>query len=437
MGNMGSSFRGALGRLLPLSQRSRSFLLFTFFVQAGLGVQTVAYNLWLLALGYPAAWLGRLMAVGAAAGLAGSLPLAWLGRRWGARPLLLLAGALGGLPGAASLLWPRPALLLPAAAGSGLAAAALAVVANPLMASLEPPGRASLLFSSQFAVGQLASLLGSLLGGGLPAWMEAWGRVAALRDTLGVSLLLTAFALFPLLALDGAGGGAAPVAAAGPAGPGRPPRSARRRRSARGLLAPALLVLAEAVTGAGAGLVIPYLNVFLVRRYGASTGQVGTLFALGSVATAALALAAGRAARRLGPARVGMALELLSLPLLLAVPHAPSLPVAGAELILRTGLMNAAEPLRGQFAMEAVAPPARNWLAALQNLAWEAAWAAATAWAGPRVDAGAFPLLFRGTALAYALGVALWLVVALRLSAGRRQAGPAPGAGAEGSAGGK
>ncbi|MDI3297918.1 MAG: MFS transporter [Bacillota bacterium] len=415
MGSMISSFREALRRHLPLSERSRSFLLFTFLVQIGLGMQAVTYNLWLLALGYPAAWLGRLMAAGAAAGLAGSLPLGWLARRRGAQAVLVASGGLAGLTGAASLLWPRPELLLAAAVAAGLAGAALAVLANPLMAAMEPPGSASLLFSTQFAVGQVAALLGSFLGGWLPARMAGLGDVLALRNALAFSLLLAGLALFPLLRTGGlpAGGERRPrgedEARAGRAGLRRLPGL-----EARALGVPALLVLMEATTGAGAGLVVPYLNVFLVRRFGAGTGQVGAIFALGSVATALLALAGGRLARRVRPAWVGMGLQLLSLPLLLAAPRSASLRAAGAVLVLRSGLMNAAEPLRSQFAMESVREGQRTWLSALQSLAWEASWAASTAWAGPRVDRGAFLLLFQGTALAYAVSVALWLLLALR-----------------------
>ncbi|MDI3316903.1 MAG: MFS transporter [Bacillota bacterium] len=390
-------------------------MLFLFFVQLGQGMQQVTTNLWLLAMGYPASWLGRLLAVGAVAGLAGSLPLGWLGRRWGAERVFLLSGGLAGLTGAAALLWPRPQPLLAAAVAAGLAGAALAVLTNPLMAELEPPGRASLLFSSAYALSEVALVLGSLLGGGLPALVGGSHAPAGLRNALLVTLLVSGAALFPLLRLGRIQGGegregAEPGESARPA-----PSRLDGRPGLRTLAVAALLVLVEALTGAGAGLVVPYLNVFLVRRFGAGTGEVGTVFALGSVATALLALLAGRLAGR-GRRRaawVGIGFELLSLPLLLAAPRTGSLAAAGVVLVLRSGLMNAAEPLRSQFAMASVRGAGRTWLSALQNLAWQAAWAAATAWAGSWVDRGAFQLLFQWTALAYLLAAGTWSLLAL------------------------
>jgi MFS family permease len=348
-----------------LSRDALLLLWITLFASGGGAAVSVVFNLYLLRAGAGTPLLGAVAAAASAAAAVGALPCGWLSDHVGRRDFLLLAGAVGGAAQLAQILWPDPAILIPAAWVGGLATVALAVVVAPLMAERSEGDARQGLFSLVAATGLLAGVAGNLLGGWLPGRLAGGGPLAADRATLLVATGIQLLALPAVLALPN-------ERRHGPGLHLRLPRALPR------------LLVPEVLIGLGAGLFIPFYNVFLAKHLGASTAAVGAVFSLQALVAAAFTLLGPRLARRLGRPTAMVTLQLGSLPFLATMALAGSLPVVAGAGFIRAGLMNASGPLENALEMEAVDPGERALANAAIGMAWNGAWAL-SAWLGGRI----------------------------------------------------
>ncbi|BDB12238.1 MFS transporter [Thermus thermophilus] len=340
-------------------------------------------NFHLEALGFSRQAIGLAQAVVLLSGVAFALPLAYLIPRLGYLKSLYLSFFLAVASG---LLLGLGVLVFPSLAGYGLAGALLQGTAAPLMARLAPPERRVALFSLQAALTTASGFFSTLLAG-------------YLSDLLGARWVLL-FALpffllsFPLVR------GLSPGT-----GEGKPPRLWGRVRVWLRLLLP------QVVIGFGAGLVIPFLNLFLKEKFGLSYGATGLVFALSSLATGAAMLLQPLLVQRLGRLGAIVFVQALSLPFLGALAWAPWLPLVTLALLIRGALMNAAGPVYAALVMDYLAEEERPGFFLLESALWSLLFALASALSGVVQEAlglRAFDLLFGGTLALYTLGILLW-----------------------------
>jgi len=337
----------------------------TFFALGGGAAVTVVLNLYLLHAGNGTALLGAVAGASAASAAIGALPSGWLSDRIGRRDLLLLAGAIGGGAQLAQILWPWPAVLLPAAWVGGLSTVALAVVVAPLMAERTQADTRQGLFALVAATGLVAGVAGNLMGGWLPGRLAAMGPLGAERATL---LIATAVQLMALPAVLGL------------------PNDRRHGAPMRLRLPPALprLLVPEILVGLGAGLFVPFYNVFLARHLGASTSTIGVIFSVQALVAAGFTLLGPRLSRRVGRVSAIAGMEALSLPLLATMASVRALPLVAGAGFVRSGLMNAVGPLENSLEMDSVEPGERAFTNAAIGMAWNGA-GALSAWAAGRI----------------------------------------------------
>src|SRR5262249_14202750 len=138
--------------------------------------------------------------------------------------------------------------------------------------------------------------------------------------------------------------------------------------------------------GAGAGLVIPFMNLYFAMRFGCTSGQIGVDFSVRPVAAppaAPVAAALGPGlARRFGKLRTATGMQLLSLPFLVTLGAERHLAVAVGAFWMRATLMQASTPLLNAFIMEALPPTLRARSTSLNNTVWNAGWAVSATLSG-------------------------------------------------------
>jgi predicted MFS family arabinose efflux permease len=112
----------------------------------------------------------------------------------------------------------------------------------------------------------------------------------------------------------------------------------------------------EFLVGAGAGLFIPFVNLYFKTRLGASPTQIASYYAGARIMTIAGFILAPVLVKRFGMVRCIVATKLFSLPFLfvMAVFTDPFMVVFA--YLVRQSLMNMAEPANANFAMEVVSP---------------------------------------------------------------------------------
>jgi hypothetical protein len=140
------------------------------------------------------------------------------------------------------------------------------------------------------------------------------------------------------------------------------------------LLLPGLLI------SIGAGQVIPFLNIFIQRKFGLDLTSINAVFALTSLGTVAAILAQPRLARRFGQITSVVIVQAASLPFLVVLGFSPVLWTVILAMAVRNSLMNAGNPIFSAFAMEQVTPAERATLSAAMSVLWMIGWVAGGTW---------------------------------------------------------
>lgn len=391
------------------SRPARHYLASEFLLWTGHGVFAVVFNLYLVESGFSEGFVGQAVALNGIGLAAAALPAGLLAERWGRRRTLILGVVLEALGYAlrASTVQPGPVLGSSLVIGAGQSF--FQIAAAPFLTEHSGTRERTHLFSTFFAAALLAGVLGSVVGGAIPDLLRRVapevGLFAAYRVALWAGALLAIGAVVPLLRLRGLAESATRVHAV------RLPREAVR--SLTPLAFNALLI------GMGAGLVIPFMNLYFKDRFDCSSARIGAIFAAAQVMTAAASLAGPALARRFGMLRTAVASQLLSLPFLVTLGAESHLSIAVLSFWMRATLMQASTPLVQTFVMEALPAELRARSTSLNNLVWNIGWAVSATLAGTVIERFGYAVPFYVTAVLY--GVAA--VTFYRAFRGRPAAG--------------
>jgi MFS family permease len=396
---------------------ARRYLLVTVFAGAALSLYWIDFNLYLSSLGIPRPTIGLIATGGSLAGALVAFPASALSNRVGRR--LVIIGALGVMALAMTgllLVTVVPLIALLAALFSA-GQQCVFVLQNPFLTEHSRPQHRSELFSLQFALMSFTNVIAALVGGVVAgavadaAGLDRGGP-GAYRLLLAamVVLLLCAVALAVTLREDRPGRrrrrqqpGAerAPAAAASVdrADSGRVRETPARRRGTD-----VRLVLPGFLIAVGAGQVIPFLNLFVQRKFGLELASLNAVFALTSFGTMAAILLQPALARRLGRVGSVVAVQGASIPFLVVLGFSPVLWTVVLAMAVRNSLMNAGNPILNAFAMDQVAPEERARLAATMAALWSVGW----------VIGGPYYSLLQGT-LGFEAGYAVNFVTIIAL----------------------
>ena len=246
---------------------------------------------------------------------------------------------------------------------SGVGSAQLELGTAPFLARHSAPAERPYLFGVSTALSPLAGLLATLgIKGGAMAWGE---RIETYRLLMCAAAAATALSIPTLLGMRET-----------------PPEPARGERSPFDWKTAARFFLPEAMIGLGAGLTIPFINLYFRERFGRAAGEI-SLYYTGAQALVMVAfLAAPLLARKIGAVTTVVACQLSSIPFFLALALTSSLPVAVAAFLLRHACMNMVHPVGSHFAMEVINPRERVRVNGLKQAANKIAWVAANALGG-------------------------------------------------------
>jgi len=364
------------------------FLVSGTLASVAMGAFMTTQGLYIMGLGYREQLLGLILSGRMAAGAVGALPAGMISDRFGRKPVILVATVLvaAGWLGQAAL--PHPSAMFLFSCLVGLAGTAQWVVGAPLLADNTDAGNRHMFFGLQFALTTAGMMVGNLAGGALPdlllgrpgAWLNLAGRglppgpqlarAAAFRLSLAAFSLLTLSSVIPALMIRET----------------RPPGRGRTvlgdlaalagRSEVRGLVTYSVLI------GFGAGLVVPFFNVFLSEKLGASPTVVGLILSLSNGATAAAGLLAPALVPRLGRVGTVVLTQLASIPFLLMIAVPPWLWLVGTAMFFRNALMNMSSPVAASFSMEIMEPRLRGTTSSLMRIADSLARAVSSVCAG-------------------------------------------------------
>lgn len=373
------------------SPNARLFLAGMFLLGIGTNQISLLFSLYLKRLAYTEAGIGAVLSVRALGSTVIALPASMLAARFDPRRLLPVAAAMTAAAYVAQSLLTAGAGISAAVFMAGALSTVFQVSSGPFFMRNSGERERQHLFSLNGALAMGTGLVGSLLGGGLKDGLAAAGidEIAAYRASLLVGAAFVLAAVVPFSRISQAA--AAPLA----------PRVRTGRLDGVDVALWAKLIIPSFLVGMGAGLTIPYLNLYFKDAFGMSDASIGAAVAAGQVATFVGIAAGPLLAKRLGKPRAVFWTQILSVPLILVLGWVRALPVALLAYLARQVLMNMSSPIQDNFALELVPPERQSLLNAVKMLSWTGSWTIAARVSGELIYRGGFATSFALTAGLY------------------------------------
>jgi MFS family permease len=353
-----------------LSRDLRLFLLYNLLANVGWGVFALIFNLYLRELGLREDDMGTFSAVQTLAMAGGAATMGMVLDRLGIWRAIVAGVALFLAASFGLAFAEQRALLVVLSAISGIGLAYLFTTTMPFVIAWTKRDQRQVVSTLSFSVVSLSLTVGSLLGGFLPGLLPG-ADVLTYRWTLVAGTGIAALGLLPMLAMGPARRGRElpdPTALKEAAG-------AEERRQVR--QDTVVFVLVGGLMALGAGMVIPFYNVYLTTL-GADATLVGYVFAIGGLSAAAIGLLAPTVSRHLGSLWGVALVRMAVVPFYLALIAFPVLPLAAVTHIVRQTSISMSWPIDSTFISEVLPPRARSRVFGLRSAAWNLGYSAAS-----------------------------------------------------------
>ena len=388
--------------LVAFRPNARLYLIYAIITGVAMGIYRLIFNFYILSLGFDEKLVGNLVTASSITALLFALPMGYLADILGRKVSLLISAVIVSFAVGTMVIWPVPPIFYAMNILSGIAQSLAGVTMSPFLMENSGERERTYLFSFSSGLQMVAASVGNWIGGYLPSWVAGVRGVDPVSSqAYGGSIMIVAIALaigiVPLILIN----------------------MPRLDHSERTIFAPfsyaaknpkklTQLVLPMLITSIGAGLIMPFMNVFFRVQYHQSDQVIGTLFAWGSLAMGLGLLAAPPLADRIGKIQLVVITQGLSIPFLILLGFSPLFWVSALAYYIRVALMNMSSPVYQTFVMELVEPSSRAMVASLVSMAWNFGWAISPTISGILQVRYGFGPPFLGTIILYVISVYLY-----------------------------
>jgi MFS family permease len=399
---IGRSLKDYSEHLISFRPNARLYLTYGIISGIALGIFRLLFNFYALSLGFDEKLLGNLVTTSNLTALIVALPMGYLADYLGRKSSLLIAGAIVCLSIGMMVIWPTQSSLYIMNILSGAAQSLAAVTMSPFLMENSGEHERTYLFSISSGLQMVSASVGSWIGGYLPSWIGNIRNVDAVSSqAYGGSILIVSIAMalsiVPLVLI-------------------KMPRLTLEERTIFSPFSYATknpkkltqLVLPMLITSFGAGLIMPFMNIFFRIQYHQSDQVIGVLFAWGSLAMGIGLLAAPPLADRLGKIQIVVLTQGISIPFLIILGFSPLFWISAVAYYIRVALMNMSGPVYQTFVMEKVEPSSRAMVASLVSMSWNFGWAISPTISGILQVRYGFGPPFLGTIILYTISVFLY-----------------------------
>ncbi|HUB11984.1 MAG TPA: MFS transporter [Acetobacteraceae bacterium] len=350
--------------------RTIRLLLATRFVRSiGQGALAVDFVLYLRALDWSPVSISAVLSAALLGGVILTLFAGPLSDRGGRRRFLFVYEGAQFLAGLVALLSPQPAVLTAAAMVGGFgrggngAAGPFAPVEQAWLAQAVMPNRRGAVYSLNAALGFLGNAIGAI-GAVIPSGLHPILPGALAYRPLFLLWSVGSLVCCGLIALT-PDREATETSERRQIGPGEHGVEKRENRLVLRLM------MANVLNGVGVGATGPLIAYWFAVRFGKGPAEIGPLMAGGFLMVAIASLGAGWLSRWLGMVRVVIAMRLVGLVLLIALPLAPSFAWAASLYVLRGVFNRSTTGARSALTVSIVRAHRRGFAASMANVSMQ------------------------------------------------------------------
>jgi MFS family permease len=370
-----------LDKTRQFSRNAKLVLIYSAFTGLAFGVFRFLFNFYVLSLGeaYDEAFIGTLQTASSFATILMALPAAYIAERFSQKKIMILSAILSGISLLGLVLFPYKIFLVLFNMTNGLTMSVRQVAVAPFLMANTSKDERQWVFSFNFGLMTISSFFGNLLGGLLPTWLG--GLFGALpTDTLsyrlamGSMMFVTVLSIGPLLLVK-----------------------MRRPAQDRKVDLPwvqlwthgRLLVryfIPQFIIGLGAGLMMPFMNIYFRNVYNKPGPLIAVIFAIGGLSMAVAQFIGPPLADRFGKINAVILTQSISVPFLIMLgvgalsvylnPKTINLwfLIAGVAYICRLALMNLSNPIYQTFVLEQVPEETQALTMSLNSISFQFGW---------------------------------------------------------------
>ncbi|OGC84678.1 MAG: hypothetical protein A2W07_02285 [candidate division Zixibacteria bacterium RBG_16_43_9] len=376
--------RTYIHHLKLFSKNARLFLLGAFFIGLAFAGFQLLLNLYLKELSFGESAIGQILSMNAWGAVVITLPVAYILQKIQIRKILvfstILAAVLYFLQ--VSILGFKGLLLV--SFFLGMSVTSYRVAAAPFFMKNSTPQERTYLFSMNFGIMIFAGIVGSLGGGYLVSLLNSLlgDQVWAYRGSLYVAILFGLVGLIPFYLIRHE------------ETPNKNEESLvwdfKLLKERGGLLL--RLCIPFFILGLGAGLIIPFLNLYFRERFGLPAESIGVYYALLQVFMLAGIILGPVLSKKIGMIKSIVYTQLASIPFMLCLAFSYFLPLAVLAFLLRGALMNMSQPISTNFSMEKVNEKEQPLTNSLTALAWTLSWGISASFGGKLIQSSGYVL---------------------------------------------
>ncbi len=388
--------------MFKFQRDAKLFLWGNFLFGFGLTGFIFLFNLYMKARGFGEGSIGTLLAVRNYATMLLAIPAALIVRKMTLKPLFLIVVIFSAIGYTIPVIAESMPQILSGMAISGLFAAFFSVISGPFIMQTSTKRERTHLFSFNFAVSLSSGILGNIVAGNLPLIISRGGvsLVTGYRDAMLIHIVFSLFSLVPFLLIKEKG---------------LADRETLKHFTHIGTSKLLILKLSlpHILVGLGAGITIPFLNLYFRDKFLLNSAQIGYLFSISQALMIVGTLLAPFFSKRLGKIKTVILSQLLSVPFLFFLGVTHNLLIAIISFLLRAALMNMAQPLVTNFSLEMVNKNDQSLISGILNVAWLSAWGISANIGGRLIEAKGYFIPFNLTIVAYLVSSFVYALVLL------------------------
>jgi len=389
------------------------YLISIMIFGAGFGVHRILFNFFLRSMGYDETLMGLLSTVSSMTVLIAALPMGYLADMLGRKRSLVISGLLIGPCIILMVVFPSITMLITMNILMGIGSSLGSVTSGPFLMENSSEVERTYLFSISSGLRMAAFSVGDWVGGYLPTWFGGLFNVSPVSTTayawaIAMAGALVIIAVIPRLMLTR---NILPFEERSIFAP------LSYARENPGMLTKLLLPMF--ITSIGAGLIMPFMNIFFSKVHNQPDPVIGTMFAWGSLAMGVGLILAPAFADRYGKIKVVVLTQGISIPFLIMLGFSPVFSLSAIAYYVRLTLMNMSSPIYQTFVMEKVESESRAMVASLNSMVHSFGRAFSPVISGWMQVSYGFAPPFIGTIILYVIAIAMYFVFFMR---GRKSA---------------
>lgn len=384
--------REYIDNIKAFSPNARLFLIGNFCLSVGTHIFWLLYNLYLKDIGFTESFIGNVLSIRAIGSVLIALPAAALINRVHIRYIVIWGAIFSAVGFFLQSVVMQPIGLMGASCLTGMATTVYTVAAAPFFMRNSTPKERVHLFSVNSAINMGAGFIGSAIGGVLRTtfYQMTSSSVLSYRFALLSAVVLALIGIIPYARLQ-----PSPLIRQ----PADEKSNSRKHHAEWSTIFK--LALPSFIVGMGAGLTIPFINLYFRDVFNLNTDIIGIIFALGQIATFIGMLSSPILAERIGKLATILSTQLISIPFMLIMAFTRSLALVIPAFLIRGALMNMSTPVSQTFSMEKVPAKDHALTNSILNLSWTGSWAVSAFFGGRIIEHYGFTLSFCITSFLY------------------------------------